>query len=515
LTAFQILLLALYVPMTLLLACYGIHRVHMLVEYLIVRKKNPSPEGELAELPTILVQIPVFNEREVVTRILTAVDAIDYPREKLRVQVLDDSTDDTVEISRRECDRLRAKGLDIALIHRTDRSGFKAGALANGLEQDDSELVAIFDADFEPRPGVLMAMVPYFANEKVGMVQTRWEHLNLERNLLTRLQSFLIDGHFILEHTYRHRTGRFFNFNGTAGMWRRSCIDDAGGWSSSSITEDTEISFRAYVRGWKFVYLRDFTSPAELPSDIDAYKSQQHRWAKGYTEVLLEHFWTIWRAPITLLAKFEATLMLSNHFAFLLMGALTILHFPLLYIRTGFHATGAQTLLDLLGLTLVVFAFFAFYLISQWEAKRLTWKRALLVPVVLGMGIAQMVNSSRAVLEALFGHKTGFVRTPKEGDKKKKSYKANAGLGQAVTEVAFGIYLLVSSIWLAGQGHVFATPLNLLVAFGFLYLGLGTLRARWAVEEGPKSLPANDLQAPAAAAPPSDESPAAGIEPSA
>jgi len=489
LTIYQILLLGLYLPMTVLLACYGIHRVVMVIEYLAVRRRNPSPEGRLVELPRILIQIPVFNEREVVKRILGAVARLDYPREKLHIQVLDDSTDETVEISRKACADLEAQGFSIACIHRANRDGFKAGALANGLARDASELVAIFDADFVPPPGILRQMVPYFAKPSVGLVQTRWEHLNRDRNLLTRLQSFLIDGHFILEHTYRHRTGRFFNFNGTAGMWRRSCIDDAGGWSSSSITEDTEISFRAYVKGWEFVYLRDVTCPAELPADVDAYKSQQHRWAKGYTEVLQQHFGTIWQAPIKFKAKLEATLMLSNHFAFLLMGALTILHLPLLLVRSSFHSTAFQTLLDLLGLTLVIVAFFAFYVISQIEAKRLTLSRLLLIPLVLGIGMALMVNSSRAVLEALFGVKTGFVRTPKEGEGRRQTYKARAGLGQALVEVAFGLYLLVSAIYMVGRGSLWGAPLNLLVASGFLILGMGTLHNRWGASAESASLP--------------------------
>jgi len=459
-TTFQFVLLAFYVPITLLLAAYGLHRAHMLVEYVRVRKRNPEPNGRFEELPTILVQIPVFNERSVVERILEKCAALDYPKDKLRIQVLDDSTDDTVEISAAAVERVRARGIDAVQITRPNREGFKAGALKNGLEQDDSEFVIIFDADFAPEPGVLKQMIHYFTDERIGMVQCRWEHLNLGRNLLTRLQSFLIDGHFIIENCYRHRTGRFFNFNGTAGMWRRACIDDAGGWSSLSIAEDTELSFRAYVKGWKFVLLRDTTVPAELPTTVDAYKSQQHRWAKGYTEILRHHFPMILRAKIPLKAKIEAAMMLSNHFAFLLMGVLMIL-------------------------TLVVFAFFAFYILSTWEAGRLTLRRLLHIPLVLGLGMALMVNSSRSVLEALFGVRTGFVRTPKEGEAKKKSYKAVAGLGQAMVEVAFGFYLLFSCIYLGAKGNFWGAPLNLCVSFGFLYLGLNTLRATWAPAEVP------------------------------
>jgi cellulose synthase/poly-beta-1,6-N-acetylglucosamine synthase-like glycosyltransferase len=500
-TGIQILLLGLYVPLSVLLAAYGIHRAHMLFEYLRTRKMNPMPEGKLEEWPTLLVQIPVFNERAVVRRIVDALSKLDYPRDRLRIQILDDSTDDTVLISEEGCELLRSQGIDAKQIRRPNREGFKAGALAAGLEVDDCELVAVFDADFVPPPGVLKEMVPYFAKPGVGLVQARWEHLNLETNLLTKLQGYFLDGHFILEHTYRHRTGRFFNFNGTAGIWRRECIDDAGGWSASSITEDTEISFRAQIKGWEFVYLRDLTVPAEVPADVDAYKGQQHRWAKGYTEVLQQHFGTIWKSTIPLKTKIEATLMLSNHFAFLLMAALTILHLPIVLAREQWHATPIQTALDVLGLNLVVFAFFGFYAVSQWEAGRFTLRRLALAPLALGFGMALMVNSCRAVLESLFGVKTGFVRTPKEGDAPeagpKKSYKAAAAVGQAAVEIAFGVYLLFSCAILVSRGHIWGVPLNLVVASGFLYLGGGTLQK--IVSLRPLGAPAQPAPAPSEA----------------
>ncbi|MFQ5844038.1 MAG: glycosyltransferase [Planctomycetota bacterium] len=491
-TAWQLLLLGLYVPLAALLTLYGVHRVHMLVSYLWHRRRNPSPNGVLRRLPTVLVQIPVFNERTVVERILKAVARFDYPRSLLSVQVLDDSTDETVGIARRACGRLAERGLEVEHVHRDRRDGFKAGALANGLRRSDADLVAIFDADFVPRPDFLQKLVPYFADARVGCVQARWEHLNLGRNLLTRIQTFFLDGHFILEHSYRHRTGRIFNFNGTAGIWRRSCIDDAGGWSANSITEDTEISFRAQLRGWRFVYLRDETCPAEVPADIDAYKGQQHRWAKGYTEVLRQHFGTIWRASIPVKAKVEATLMLSNHFAFLLLGALTILHLPVVLVRAHFGSGALLGFLDLAGLNLALFAFFVFYAVSQWEAGRFTLRRLALLPLSIGLGMALMVNSSRAVLESLFGVRTGFVRTPKEGrgdDGRESRYRASSAFGQALVEVAFGAYLLGSSAYLLRRGHIGGVGLTLLVAWGFLYLGFGTLRNRLLRPSGPAPEP--------------------------
>jgi len=493
-TVFQILLLGLYVPLTCLLAIYGFYRARMVLVYFRVRRQDPRPPAGHPPHPTVLIQIPVFNERHVVARILEATARLDYPRDRYRVQLLDDSTDETVTIAARACDRLRAEGVQVEHIRRDNREGFKAGALAAGLLRDDSELVAIFDADFVPPPEFLKETVPYFARPEIGLVQTRWEHLNLEENLLTRVQSFFIDGHFILESTYRHRTGRFFNFNGTGGIWRRRCIDDAGGWSSDSIAEDTEISIRAYLKGWRFVFLRDLTVPAELPADVTAYKSQQHRWAKGYTEIFLQQAGRIWRSPeLRLLQKLEAMLMLSNHLAFLLFAALTILHLPLVLVRSSFHAAPMLRFLDVLGINLILLAFFGFYVTSQWEARRFTLKRLAHVPLVLGLGMGLMVNSCRGVLEALFKVRTGFVRTPKENDRPDPAYKARAAILQAVVEVAFGAYLLFSCGLLVSRGQVWGAPLNLLVACGFVFLGVGTLR-RHLPAAAPAPAPAPDAE---------------------
>jgi cellulose synthase/poly-beta-1,6-N-acetylglucosamine synthase-like glycosyltransferase len=486
-TIFQLLLLALYVPLSCLLGLYGLYRARMVLVYLFVRRKDPVRPPTPAVLPRVLVQIPVYNESKVVRRVLEAVEQMDYPRELLTVQLLDDSGDETVEVGARVCAELKARGLSIEHLRRGNRDGFKAGALAAGLRRDDSELVAIFDADFVPPRGFLLDTIPYFAEPKVGLVQARWEHLNIEENLLTQVQSYFIDGHFILESTYRHRTGRFFNFNGTGGVWRRSAIDDAGGWSATSLAEDTEISIRAYLKGWKFVYLRDLKVPAELPASVAAYKSQQHRWAKGYTEIFREQLGRIWKTPIRLREKLEATLMLSNHVSFLLLGVLTILHLPLVLVRSNYRAGPFFAFLDLVGLNLVLVAFFAFYGLSQLEAGRLTLKRFLMIPLALGLGMALMVNSSRGVLEALFGHRSEFVRTPKEGDRPDPSYRARMAVWQSIVEVAFGIYIFVSSLVLASHGAGWGLPLHLLVGAGFLYMGLGSLRFHW---KAPASAPA-------------------------
>ncbi|MCP4816486.1 MAG: glycosyltransferase, partial [Planctomycetaceae bacterium] len=233
------------------------------------------------DLPLVTVQLPVFNEMHVVERLLTSVSKLDYPREKLQIQLLDDSTDETTEIARMEIEKLQERGFDAELIHRDDRTGFKAGALENGLDTAKGEYVFILDADFVPNPDVLRKTIHYFTDDEIGLIQTRWGHLNRNYNLLTRVQAMFLDGHLELEQTARNRSGRFFTFNGTGGIWRKKCITDAGGWEHDTLTEDMDLSYRAQLRNWRFIFLNEVETPAELPVDMDGFKSQQHRWTKG------------------------------------------------------------------------------------------------------------------------------------------------------------------------------------------------------------------------------------------
>ncbi|MDX9724349.1 MAG: glycosyltransferase family 2 protein, partial [Myxococcota bacterium] len=275
--AFDIAFLIVYFSILLILGFYGVHRYVMAYLYRKHRNDVPVPKAQFEDLPTVTIQLPTFNEQYVVERLIDAVCQIRYPREKLDIQVLDDSTDETVEIAQRAVARAREKGHDIQYIHRTDRTGFKAGALEAGLAQAKGEFVAVFDADFIPNPDFLEQSINFFTDEKVGMVQLRWDHINRDFSLLTQVQAILLDGHFVIEHTARHRSGRFFNFNGTAGIWRRSTIGDAGGWEHDTLTEDLDLSYRAQSKGWQFVYVRDSVAPAEVPVEMSAFKSQQHR----------------------------------------------------------------------------------------------------------------------------------------------------------------------------------------------------------------------------------------------
>ncbi|MGH9802077.1 MAG: cellulose synthase family protein, partial [Blastocatellia bacterium] len=321
----------LYFTILALLAILGAYRIRMVYQFWRYKDIKPQPKGKFAEdeLPHITVQLPLFNELYVVERLVESVVGLDYPRHLLEIQVLDDSTDETVGIAAEVVERFKQQGFDIVNIHRTDRAGFKAGALDKGMKVAKGKLMAIFDADFTPKPDTLRKMVDYFSDEKVGMVQMRWGHINANYSLLTRIQEVLLDGHFVVEQMSRNRTGAFFNFNGTAGMWRREAIDYSGGWQHDTLTEDTDLSFRAQLMGWKFVYLLDEAVPAELPVEMNAFKAQQRRWAKGLVQVGLKLMPRIWHHPtLTKQQKVELFFRLFGNCAAMLMIVLSILHIP-------------------------------------------------------------------------------------------------------------------------------------------------------------------------------------------
>src|SRR5215472_11623014 len=317
-----------YFVVVLGLSAYGIHRYCIIYLYFKNRHRRPVPLKEFSSLPSVTIQLPIYNEIYVVERLLTAVGRIDYPKDKLEIQILDDSTDDTVELAQREVNKLRAEGFDAVVLRRGDRVGFKAGALDYGLRHAKGEFFFIFDADFVPPPDILRKIIHHFTDPKVGMIQTRWGHINRSYSWLTRAQAVLLDGHLVLEQTARSRSGRFFNFNGTAGLWRKSCIREAGGWQHDTLTEDLDLSYRAQLRGWRFVFLADIVTPAELPVDIDGFKSQQHRWTKGSIQTCKKVLPRIWTSKLPLYIKIEATAHLTANFAYLLLAFLCVLLHP-------------------------------------------------------------------------------------------------------------------------------------------------------------------------------------------
>lgn len=473
-----------YFTILALLAILGIYRVRMVYHFWRYRDVKPTPKRRYLEheLPRITVQLPLFNELYVVERLLESVVALDYPHHLLDVQVLDDSTDETVSIAAAAVERYRAAGFDIEYIHRTDRTGFKAGALENGMRTAKGQLIAVFDADFTPRPDCLRRMVDYFTDERIGMTQMRWSHINAGYSLLTRIQEILLDGHFVVEQTARNRTGAFFNFNGTAGMWRREAIEWSGGWQHDTLTEDTDLSFRAQLMGWRFVYLLEDDVPAELPVEMNAFKAQQRRWAKGLVQVGLKLMPRVWHhRELTRQQKIELSFRLFGNCAAPLMILLSVLHIPVLIVRFNqglFH----MLLLDVPLMLFATFSVVSFYgtaiLFRYPNEKRRLW----MIPLVMGMGIGLVFSNTRAVLEALLGIKSSFVRTPKYRVENSQDnwlhqarlYGRKHGLLPLI-ELAFALYF-VAAIAYAIRSHIYATiPFLCIFLLGYGYMAAMSL----------------------------------------
>jgi cellulose synthase/poly-beta-1,6-N-acetylglucosamine synthase-like glycosyltransferase len=465
------------------LCMYGIHRYVIVYLFYKHRKNVPVPARRFDTLPRVTVQLPIFNELYVVERLLDSVSKLDYPRELLQIQVLDDSTDETRGISEAEVERLRAEGFDIEHVHRVDRTGFKAGALAAGLETCKGEYILILDADFVPTTNLLQETIHFFTDPGIGMIQSRWGHLNRTYSLLTRVQAMFLDGHLVLEQTARSRAGRFFNFNGTAGLWRRTCIENSGGWQHDTLTEDLDLSYRAQLKGWRFVYLADLVTPAELPAEINGFKSQQHRWTKGSIQTCKKLLPAIWQNKnLSLLIKLEATAHLTSNFAYLLLAFLCVLLHP---ISGGLGSGPWRTvLLDIPIFIAASMSACVFYVCAQRVLYPRTWmKEILLLPLLLALGIGLAINNARAVLEALFNHASEFTRTPKYGIvKKNQSWRASryTALKTAIPLIELGFALYFSMVLLEAvlRNQWGSVPFLLLFQGGFTYVGLASI-AQW------------------------------------
>ncbi len=476
---FDLAIVSAYFIILAILSFYGLHRYIMVALYYRYRKNTARPKAYFDELPRVTVQIPSYNEMYVMERVIDAVCSFDYPRGRLDIQVLDDSTDETQAIASNAVERWRSLGLDIEYIHRTDRTGFKAGALENGLRTAKGEFVAIFDADFVPEPDFLQKAVHYFTDPRVGMVQGRWEHLNREYSFLTRTQAIFLDGHFILESFTRFLSGRFFNFNGTAGMLRRKTIEDAGGWQHDTLTEDLDLSYRAQMKGWKFIFLPDLTVPAELPVEMNSFKAQQCRWAKGAMQTCKKVLPAMLRSDLAPGEKFEAWYHLTGNVSYPLMVLLSLILFPALVIRFN------QGWFELITIDLPLFmlsfsSVTTFYVTSQRVLHRDWARRLLYLPGLMAVGIGMTVSGAKAVLEGAFGIQTPFVRTPKysvegnRGDWKRKRYRGKLGF-VALIEITLGLYFTWVNTYAWDLGIYGVIPFLLLFQFGFLYMGLCSL----------------------------------------
>ena len=468
--AARLLVLGAYFAVLLVLSAYGIHRWQLLR----LRSRHcgtaPEPAAALAPLPALTVQLPVFNEMYVVERLIDAACSLDWPADRLEIQVLDDSTDETAEMAGRRVEHWRARGLDAVHLRRGDRAGFKAGALSEGLCRSKGEFVAVFDADFVPHPGFARRLMPWFADPHVGMVQARWGHLNAAHSLLTRVQALLLDGHCLSEHAARYRSGRFFNFNGTAGIWRRRCIEDAGGWQHDTLTEDLDLSYRAQMRGWRFVFLPDEVAPAELPVEMGAFKSQQHRWARGSVETAVKLLPSLLARPLPGKVKAEAVFHLTANFGYVLTLALAVLLVPAVWLRSTW-APWTFTAVDLPLFALSSISVARFYAVAHREANGTVWAAIRRLPALMAVGIGLSVNNGRAVFEALRRRPGEFRRTPKYnldrgGSLRSRRYRAGVNFDTWI-EAAAAIYFATSTAVAVADGLWGAVPFLGLFASGF------------------------------------------------
>lgn len=495
----DVIIPVLYAVSILVLLLYG---GHLLVLSLVHTRNERLIEGPVPDpdewttpdggWPEVTVQLPLYNEAEVASDLIDACAALDYPRRLLEIQVLDDSTDDTRERVARRVAYWQRHGLDIVHIHRTDRTGYKAGALQNGLRIARGDFIAIFDADFRPPPDFLRRMLHRFDGEQVGMVQARWGHINQDDSLLTKLQAFGLDAHFAIEQAVREQAGCFMNFNGTAGVWRRACIEEAGGWTHDTLTEDLDLSYRAQLRGWTFRYVPHVAVPAELPPDLNALRTQQFRWTKGAVETALKLLRRLWASDQPTRVKTAGTFHLTAHFAFPFILLAAITHVPLLWLKYTGSGPGEEYF-ALMGFGLVGFA--GFFLAQVLAQRRLypDWGRRIrLFPVFMAGSMGLALSNTHALGQALRGKRTAFVRTPKYGRRREGSWwfsrYATASLPPVVWgEAALALYCLAGLGVTVGLGEWAAVPFQAIFAAAFTLVTACNWQQVRAVRRAPAS----------------------------
>ena len=472
-----------FISLTILFI-FGSSGFVMIYYYMKHRKNVPERPEPISTYPCVTIQLPLYNEFYVIERLIDATCKMNYPKDQLEIQVLDDSTDETVAVVARRVEHFQQLGFDIKHVRRSNRTGYKAGALKDGLTTARGEFIAVFDADFIPKPDFLIDTLPYFfMNPRVGLVQTRWEHLNADYSFLTRVQAMALDGHFVIEQNVRNKAGFFINFNGTGGIWRKECILDAGNWEADTLTEDLDLSYRAQLKGWRFKFLKDVTSPAELPSEINALKSQQFRWTKGAIETARKILPRVWKSTLPLEKKIHATFHLTNNIVFPFIMLAGILNVPLIFIK---HQGGYETYFTIMAV--FVFAFigsFLFYLYSQKDVYQDWQKRMLLFPLFMAGSMGFAVNNTKAVLEGLFKKKSEFVRTPKYSviDKKDnwtdKKYALMKFDYTVVLEIILALYCFFGVAASIYYLELAAVPFQLLFSFGFGFVAWLSIKHAW------------------------------------
>ncbi len=474
----------------------GLHRYRLVWLFRKHRRRHVRPRARFTDLPAVTVQLPIYNEPAVAERVIDTVCSLDYPADRLQVQVLDDSTDGTAAATLARVRYWQARGVRIEHHARTSREGFKAGALAAALPRATGELIAIFDADFVPPAHFLRRTVHHFTDPGVGMVQARWTYLNREDSLLTRAQAVFLDGHFVVEHTARNRGGAWMNFNGTAGTWRRAAIETAGGWHGDTLTEDVDLSYRAQLAGWRFVYLPTLTCPGELPPEPNAFKTQQHRWSKGSLQVARKLLPTILRSDESLRVKVEACFHLLGPLVNLFITLLVLLFYPVIALQAGGLGVDGTWLAIPLGVGLLglgVASAITFYTVSQTAQRRSVGGTLVQAPVLIALGVAVALSNTIACIEALARHRSAFVRTPKygRGARDRRRRISSRAVITAVAELALAIYMLACLQLALREGMTLLTaPFLALFMLGYCGLGAASLwpvvrPLRWARESDP------------------------------
>ena len=493
----------LYLFVLTMIAVYGLHRYWLVCLYYWNRRRSPRAAARFDKLPSVTVQLPIYNEGQVATRVIDAACRLDYPRDRLQIQVLDDSTDRSAEIAQHHCEYWARRSYDVQYRHRHNRAGFKAGALDAALPDAKGQFIAIFDADFVPRPDFLKKTVHFFTDANIGMVQTRWGHLNRESSLLTRSQAIFLDGHFIIEHTARNRSDRWINFNGTGGIWRRATIESAGGWHHDTLTEDVDLSYRAQLAGWRFIYTPRVICPAELPPEINAFKSQQHRWTKGSIQTALKLLPRLLKSSVPTRVKIEAFFHLTCPMVYLYVTLMALLLYPALFVNLQVFKRGT------FGAITLAFTLFAlgtisatvFYVASQRAQRRSIFGVLAQAPILMSIGIGIALNNARGVIEALLGHDSPFVRTPKysmtsqdgtDGRQDRVRHtipSPSIKLWMSVLEIALGFYMLeCCRLSLIVSDTLISLPFVALFATGYFYVGISSLYQQYLARRTTRAL---------------------------
>ncbi len=481
----SIVILSAHFVLLAILCLFGLHRLSMVVRWYKHRHVQYTVDKKFDSLPKITVQIPVYNERFVAERCIDAVVKFNYPADKLQIQIVDDSTDDSKELIARCVLDYQKQGIDITHVHRSNRVGFKAGALKEAMESATGEFIAIFDADFIPQPNLLLNSIDHFSDPEMGMLQFRWGHLNRHNTELTKTQAIMLDAHFSLEQQVRCASGKLFNFNGTAGIWRTKTIIDAGHWSADTLTEDLDLSYRAQLAGWKMRYLNALECPGELPADMNAFKSQQHRWAKGGVQVMLKLLPTVWRSKLPFSTKLESSFHLSNNLAYFVMLLDTLVFLvPSLLLRQQFDMINIWWVdLPMLLMSSGGHLIYMFY--GQVALGHSKWDAFCKTPRLMLLGIQLAINNAKAGIEALRGQESEFVRTPKSGalNKHEQQNSVSAHLYKAVppkgviAEFIIALVYFSVFVWAALNEHWFMLPFIFLLAFGFVTTAFSSFKS--------------------------------------